>query len=115
VDLAACRQHGIVVNRVPAYSPHAVAEHAFALLLARRRIHKSYVRCVKWIFAGWAGRFDLYRKTMGVVGTGRIGQATISIAKGFGMRVLAFDVFRRPGWMKSWVLNMSRCRVVGGM
>ncbi|PXX44710.1 MULTISPECIES: 2-hydroxyacid dehydrogenase [Aquitalea] len=99
VDLAACQQHGIVVTRVPAYSPHAVAEHAFALLLAVvRRIHKSYVRVREMDFSldGLVG-FDLYRKTMGVVGTGRIGQATIAIAKGFGMRVLAFDVYPQAG------------------
>ncbi|RQO76129.1 hydroxyacid dehydrogenase [Aquitalea sp. FJL05] len=99
VDLAACQQHGIVVTRVPAYSPHAVAEHAFALLLAVvRRIHKSYVRVREMDFSldGLVG-FDLYRKTIGVVGTGRIGQATIAIAKGFGMRVLAFDVYPQAG------------------
>jgi D-lactate dehydrogenase len=76
-----------------------VAEHAFALLLAVvRRIHKSYVRVREMDFSldGLVG-FDLYRKTIGVVGTGRIGQATISIAKGFGMRVLAFDVFPQAG------------------
>ena len=99
VDVTACRQHGITVTRVPAYSPHAVAEHAFALLLAVvRRIHKSYVRVREMDFSldGLVG-FDLYRKTMGVVGTGRIGQAAIAIAKGFGMRVLAFDVYPQHG------------------
>ncbi|MBA8733830.1 2-hydroxyacid dehydrogenase [Chromobacterium violaceum] len=94
VDLAACRQHGIAVTRVPAYSPYAVAEHAFALLLAVvRRIHKSYTRVREMDFSldGLVG-FDLYGKTMGVLGAGRIGQATISIARGFGMRVLAYDL-----------------------
>ncbi|WP_239688769.1 NAD(P)-dependent oxidoreductase, partial [Aquitalea magnusonii] len=63
-----------------------------------RRIHKSYVRVREMDFSldGLVG-FDLYRKTMGVVGTGRIGQATIAIAKGFGMRVLAFDVYPQAG------------------
>ncbi|WP_144372438.1 2-hydroxyacid dehydrogenase [Vogesella urethralis] len=93
VDLAACRQHGIRVARVPAYSPHAVAEHAFALLLAvNRRIHKAYVRVREMDFSldGLVG-FDLYGKTFGVIGTGRIGEAAIGIARGFGMRVLACD------------------------
>lgn len=95
VDLAACRQHGIAVTRVPAYSPHAVAEHAFALLLAVvRRIHKSYTRVREMDFSldGLVG-FDLHGKTMGVLGAGRIGQATMSIARGFGMRVLAYDLY----------------------
>ena len=77
VDLAACRQHGIAVTRVPAYSPHAVAEHAFALLLAVvRRIHKSYTRVREMDFSldGLVG-FDLHGKTMGVLGAGRIGQS----------------------------------------
>lgn len=98
VDLAACAKYGIVVTRVPAYSPHAVAEHAFALLLAVvRRIHKAYVRVREMDFSldGLVG-FDLYQKTMGVVGTGRIGQAAIAIARGFGMRVLAYDPFAQP-------------------
>ncbi|NHR05777.1 2-hydroxyacid dehydrogenase [Chromobacterium haemolyticum] len=95
VDLAACRQHGIAVTRVPAYSPHAVAEHAFALLLAVvRRIHKSYTRVREMDFSldGLVG-FDLHGKTMGVLGAGRIGRATMSIARGFGMRVLAYDLY----------------------
>ncbi|MGR2662685.1 2-hydroxyacid dehydrogenase [Chromobacterium haemolyticum] len=95
VDLAACRQQGIAVTRVPAYSPHAVAEHAFALLLAVvRRIHKSYTRVREMDFSldGLVG-FDLHGKTMGVFGAGRIGQATMSIARGFGMRVLAYDLY----------------------
>lgn len=95
VDLVACRRHGIAVTRVPAYSPHAVAEHAFALLLAVvRRIHKSYTRVREMDFSldGLVG-FDLHGKTMGVLGAGRIGQATMSIARGFGMRVLAYDLY----------------------
>ena len=94
VDLAACSRHGIRVVRVPAYSPHAVAEHAFALLLAvNRRIHKAYVRVREMDFSldGLVG-FDLHGKTFGVIGTGRIGDAAIGIARGFGMRVLAHDV-----------------------
>ncbi|GGY04137.1 2-hydroxyacid dehydrogenase [Paludibacterium paludis] len=98
VDLAACDRHGIVVTRVPAYSPHAVAEHAFALIMTVvRRIHKAYVRVREMDFSldGLVG-FNLFGKTMGVVGTGRIGQAAIRIARGFGMKVLAFDVYPDP-------------------
>ncbi|WP_054285669.1 2-hydroxyacid dehydrogenase [Gulbenkiania mobilis] len=94
VDLEACAAHGIAVTRVPAYSPHAVAEHAFALLLSVvRRIHKAYVRVREMDFSldGLVG-FDLHGKTLGIVGTGRIGLAVAGIARGFGMRVLAYDV-----------------------
>lgn len=85
----------INVVRVPAYSPHAVAEHAMALLLAvNRRLHKAYTRTREFNFniAGLTG-VDLYGKTAGVVGTGKIGRAFISMCKGLGMRVLAFDPF----------------------
>ena len=85
----------IHVLRVPAYSPYAVAEHTMALLLTSiRRIHKAYIRSRDFNFslAGLTG-FDLYGKTVGVVGTGRIGRVFIDICKGFGMKVLAFDKF----------------------
>lgn len=85
----------IHVFHVPAYSPHAVAEHAMALLLTSvRRIHKAYIRTRDFNFSldGLTG-FDLYGKTVGVIGTGRIGKAFINICKGFGMRVLAYDKF----------------------
>lgn len=83
------------VVRVPAYSPYAVAEHAMALLLTSiRRIHKAYIRSRDFNFslAGLTG-FDLHGKTVGVIGTGRIGQAFINICRGFGMKVLAYDKF----------------------
>lgn len=85
----------IHVFHVPAYSPHAVAEHAMAMLLTSvRRIHKAYIRTRDFNFslAGLTG-FDLHGKTIGVVGTGKIGRAFVSIARGFGMRVIAFDKF----------------------
>ena len=85
----------IHVFHVPAYSPNAVAEHAFAMLLTSvRRIHKAYIRTRDFNFslAGLTG-FDLYGKTVGVVGTGKIGRVFIDIARGFGMKVLAFDKF----------------------
>lgn len=85
----------IHVLRVPAYSPYAVAEHTMALLLTSiRRIHKAYIRTRDFNFslAGMTG-FDLYGKTVGVIGTGRIGQVFINICRGFGMNVLAYDKF----------------------
>ena len=88
-------QDTIPVVRVPAYSPHAVAEHAMALLLTlNRRIHKAFLRTRDFNFSlnGLTG-FDLYGKTVGVVGTGKIGSAFIDICRGFGMKVLAYDVF----------------------
>ncbi len=94
VDLAAAWGR-IHVVRVPAYSPHAVAEHAMALLLCSvRRIHKAYNRTREFNFSlnGLTG-FDLFGKTVGIVGTGKIGQAFLRICQGFGMRVLAYDRF----------------------
>ncbi|MDD6703340.1 MAG: 2-hydroxyacid dehydrogenase [Clostridiaceae bacterium] len=88
-------QDKIPVVRVPAYSPHAVAEHAMALLLTlNRRIHKAFLRTRDFNFSlnGLTG-FDLYGKTVGVVGTGKIGSAFIDICRGYGMKVLAYDVF----------------------
>jgi D-lactate dehydrogenase len=87
------------VLRVPAYSPYAVAEHTMAMLLTSiRRIHKAYIRTRDYNFslAGMTG-FDLHGKTVGVIGTGRIGQVFINICRGFGMKVLAYDKFPAPG------------------
>ncbi len=88
--------HGkIHVLRVPAYSPYAVAEHAIALLLTSiRRIHKAYIRSRDFNFSlsGLTG-FDLHGKTVGVVGTGKIGKVFTDICKGFGMNILAYDKF----------------------
>ncbi len=92
-------QGRIHVMRVPAYSPYAVAEHAMALLLTSiRRIHKAYIRSRDFNFSlnNLTG-FDLHGKTVGVVGTGRIGRVFIDICRGFGMRVLAYDKFPAPG------------------
>ena len=89
----------IHVFRVPAYSPYAVAEHTMALLLTSiRRIHKAYIRTRDFNFSlsGMTG-FDLYGKTVGVIGTGRIGRVFINICRGFGMRVLAYDKFHTDG------------------
>ena len=86
------------VVRVPAYSPYAVAEHAMALLLTSiRRIHKAYIRTRDFNFSlnGLTG-FDLHGKTVGIVGTGKIGRVFADICRGFGMRVIGFDKFPAP-------------------
>ncbi len=92
--------HGkLHVVRVPAYSPYAVAEHAIAMLLTSiRRIHKAYIRTKDFNFSlsGMTG-FDLYGKTVGVIGTGRIGRVFIDICRGFGMKVLAYDKYPFEG------------------
>lgn len=85
----------IKVVSVPAYSPYAVAEHAMALLLASvRRVHKAYIRTRDHNFSlnGLTG-FDLHGKTVGIVGTGKIGRIFINICRGFGMNVIAYDKF----------------------
>ena len=86
------------ILRVPAYSPNAVAEHAMALLLClNRKIHKAYLRTRDFNFnlTGFTG-FDLAGKTVGVIGTGKIGVEFISICKGFKMNVLAYDPYPNP-------------------
>ncbi len=94
VDVGACYGK-IHVVRVPAYSPYAVAEHTMALLLTSvRRIHKAYNRTREFNFSlsGLTG-FDLHGKTVGVVGTGKIGRIFIDICRGFGMHVVAYDKY----------------------
>lgn len=98
VDIKAC-QGKLRVFRVPAYSPHAVAEHAMALLLTiNRRTHKAYIRTRDFNFSlqGLAG-FDLYGKTVGIIGTGKLGRVFADICKGFGMHILAYDKFPAQG------------------
>lgn len=93
VDLAAARAADIVVARVPAYSPHAVAEHTVALILAlNRKTHRAFNRVREGNFAldGLMG-FDMHGKVAGIVGTGLIGTVLARILSGFGCRVLAFD------------------------
>jgi len=103
VDLAAAKKHGIAVTRVPAYSPHAVAEHTIALLLTlNRRIHRAYsrVRDQNFSLAGLVG-FDLTGKTVGVMGTGKIGKIVATIFRGFGCNVMCYDAFPDAAWAKS--------------
>ena len=100
VDLAAAKTLGLAVTRVPAYSPHAVAEHTVALLLTlNRKIHRAWnrVREHNFSLSGLVG-FDLAGKTIGIVGTGRIGRITAQIFRGFGAHVLAFDPAPSADW-----------------
>jgi D-lactate dehydrogenase len=100
VDLAAARELGIAVTRVPSYSPHAVAEHAVALLLAlNRKIHRAFnrVRELNFSLQGLVGS-DLNGKTAGIVGTGKIGRIVARILRGFGMVVVAYDPYPDATW-----------------
>ena len=102
VDVGAARELKLTVTRVPVYSPHAVAEHAVALLLTlNRKTHRAFnrVRELNFSLNGLVG-FDLYGKTAGLVGTGKIGRVTGEILRGFGMRVLAYDLFPDHEWAK---------------
>jgi D-lactate dehydrogenase len=102
VDIDAAKKLKLTVTRVPIYSPYAVAEHAVALLLTlNRKIHRAFnrVRELNFSLNGLVG-FDLHGKTAGIVGTGKIGQVTGQILRGFGMRVLAYDLFPNHEWAK---------------
>ena len=94
VDIDAAKANNIAVVRVPAYSPYAVAEHAIALILTlNRKTHKAYNRVREGNFSlDRLTGFDLHNKTIGVIGTGKIGQIFCKIMQGFGCKVLAFDI-----------------------
>lgn len=94
VDIAYAKGK-ITVVRVPEYSPHAIAEHTLALMLClNRKVHRAFNRTRDWNFSlhGFMG-FDMYDKTVGVIGTGKIGKVVISVLKGLGMNVLAYDLY----------------------
>ncbi len=98
VDLKAATELDLKVVRVPAYSPYAVAEHAVALILMlNRKLHKAYnrVRDDNFSLNNLLG-FDLYGSTVGVVGTGKIGQCFAQIMRGFGSEVVAYDIYQNP-------------------
>ena len=98
VDLKAATEYGITVMRVPGYSPEAVAEHAMALASAiARHLHKAYVKVRENNFSliGLVGT-NFHGKTAGIVGTGKIGAAMARICYGYGMKVLAYDVYQNP-------------------
>lgn len=98
IDIEECERQNITVMRVPGYSPEAVAEHAMALALAsNRRLHKAYIKVRENNFSliGLTG-MNFYKKTAGIIGTGKIGAAMCRICHGFGMRILAYDVYKNP-------------------
>jgi D-lactate dehydrogenase len=100
VDLGAARELKLAVTRVPAYSPHAVAEHAVALLLSlNRKIHRAFnrVRELNFSLNGLEGA-EIYGKTVGIIGTGKIGRIAAQILRGFEARVLAYDPMPSPEW-----------------
>jgi D-lactate dehydrogenase len=102
VDVQSARDFKLTITRVPDYSPHAVAEHAVGLLLTlNRKIHRAFnrVRELNFSLNGLVG-FDLYGKTAGLIGTGKIGRVTGQILRGFGMRVLAYDPFPNHEWSR---------------
>ncbi len=98
VDLDKANEYGMTVLRVPGYSPEAVAEHAMTLALAvNRHLHKSYIKVRENNFSlvGLTG-VNFYEKTAGIIGTGKIGAAMCRICHGFGMRVIAYDMYPNP-------------------
>lgn len=95
VDILAAEKYGVKVVRVPDYSPHAIAEHTLALMLClNRKVHRAFLRTRDGNFSlvGFEG-FDMYGKTVGVIGTGKIGKVAIGLFKGLGMNVLAYDLY----------------------
>ena len=109
VDLDACEQRGISVTRVPAYSPHAIAEHAVALMLAlNRQLVKASMRVIQgnYSLSGLVG-FNMHGKTVGVIGTGKIGRCTIDILLGMGCRVLAHDLYPNEEMLSKGVEYLS--------
>jgi D-lactate dehydrogenase len=115
VDLAAAEEHGILVARVPAYSPYAVAEHAVTLALAlNRRIPQANrrVRDMNFTLDGLVG-FDMHGKTVGLIGTGKIGKITGQIFKGFGMRVIMWDPYPDPAWAEAHGLEYTTLSEIG--
>lgn len=113
VDLETAGKYGIRVMRVPGYSPEAVAEHAMALALAsNRRLYKAYnkVRENDFSLSGLMG-FNFYQKTAGIIGTGKIGAAMCRICRGFGMKVIAYDVYQNES-LKEFVEYVSLERLL---
>lgn len=109
VDLKAAAELDLHVTRVPEYSPYAVAEHAVALILnLNRKIHRAYSRVREFNFSldGLSG-FDLHGKSVGVIGTGRIGRAFAEIMHGFGCQLRAFDISPRLSWADS--IQLTYC------
>src|ERR1700740_225651 len=114
IDLAAAKELGFSVTRVPAYSPYAVAEHAVALLLAlNRKIPRANNRGHDLHFSlNGLVCFDLHGKTAGIFGTGKIGRIAAQILRGFGMKVLAFDLFPALEWAQRYGVEYSDARTL---
>ncbi|MBF9196379.1 2-hydroxyacid dehydrogenase [Microvirga terrestris] len=115
VDLKAASANGIMIARVPAYSPHAVAEHTLALILTlNRKTHRAYNRVREGNFSleGLLG-FDLHGKTVGVIGTGKIGQVVLRILQGFGCHCLAFDPYPNPDVEALGARYVSKAELLG--
>ncbi len=109
VDVQAAKEKGIQIARVPEYSPHAVAEHTVALILTlNRKTHKAYNRVREGNFSllNLSG-FDLYRKTAGVIGLGKIGKVYAEIMLGFGCKVLGYDIIKHPDLEARGVSSVS--------
>ena len=102
VDISAAAKYGIPVVRVPEYSTYAIAEHTLALMLClNRKIHRAFIRTRDWNFSlnGFMG-FDMHGKTVGVVGTGKIGRTVVGVLKGLGMNVLVYDLYPNEDYAK---------------
>jgi D-lactate dehydrogenase len=115
VDLQAAKDHGILVARVPAYSPYAVAEHAVTLAMAlNRRIPQANrrVRDMNFTLDGLVG-FDMHGKTVGLIGTGKIGKIAGQIFKGFGMRVIMWDPYPDKKWAEEQGLEYVTLSEIG--
>jgi D-lactate dehydrogenase len=115
VDLQAAKDHGILVARVPAYSPYAVAEHAVTLAMAlNRHIPQANrrVRDMNFTLDGLVG-FDMHGKTAGLIGTGKIGKIAGQIFKGFGMRVIMWDPYPDPAWAAEQGLEYVELSEIG--
>jgi D-lactate dehydrogenase len=108
VDIHAAHKHGLRVVRVPAYSPHAVAEYAVTLMLAlNRKVYRSVYRTREGNFRlGGLMGFDMYGKTAGIVGMGRIAKELIKILRGFGMNILAYDLYPDEAFAKEHQVKM---------
>ena len=108
VDLKTAAKYGIDVRRVPGYSPEAVAEHAMTLAMTvNRHMHKAYTKVRENDFSlGGLMGFNFYQKTAGIVGTGKIGAAMARICRGFGMKVIAYDVYQNES-LKDFVTYVT--------
>jgi D-lactate dehydrogenase len=115
VDLEAAKEHGLLVARVPAYSPYAVAEHAVTLAMAlNRRIPQANrrVRDMNFTLDGLVG-FDMHGKTVGLIGTGKIGKIAGQIFKGFGTRVIMWDPYPDHAWAQEQGLEYVTLSEIG--